>query len=60
MQAVVKGHMLDVTVGQMLEHYRQLCALLSAAVDEYTQGHGVPPMVIDLKAVQWLVDSLRM
>lgn len=50
---------LTADVPGLLAHYRQLGELLAATVDEYTQGHGSPPVGIDVAAVTWLTKSLR-
>ena len=43
----------------LLAHYKQLGELLAATVDAYTEGHGCPPVGIDVAAVKWLTESLR-
>lgn len=50
---------LKADVPSLVAHYKQLGELLAATVDEYTQGHGSPPIGIDVAAVTWLTHALR-
>lgn len=50
---------LKADVPALIAHYKQLGELLAATVDEYTEGHGSPPVGIDVAAVTWLTHALR-
>lgn len=47
------------TEEQWAIHYRQLSTLLQAAVDQYTEQHGVPDPAHEAGAAEWLLKELR-
>jgi len=57
--AFLEGTGMPVPSAVILKHYAKCAELLQAALDDYTEGHGVYGLVPDLLAVQWVLEGLK-
>lgn len=57
--ALEESRVIAPTAEQYAIHYRRLTALLQAAVDMYTEQHGVPDSDHYTLAAEWLLKELR-
>jgi hypothetical protein len=58
LETFIEEGIVDVSLDQVRKHTGKVMSLLQEALDEYTEGHGLPAPLIDVEAVEWVVQRV--